>query len=86
VPTLPHAHLPLPGALLYNSGFDANVGLFACVPLSGDALLREEATHSSIHDSAHMSHVYSMNGSVAPFCAMHDVMNGPPNMACTFGH
>jgi 8-amino-7-oxononanoate synthase len=39
-------------ALLSNSGFDANVGLFVCVPLSGDALLHGEATHSSIHDGA----------------------------------
>jgi 8-amino-7-oxononanoate synthase len=40
-----------PAALLSNSGFDANVSLFLCVLLSGDALLHGEVTHSSIHDS-----------------------------------
>jgi 8-amino-7-oxononanoate synthase len=49
-----HTFRRSPAALLSNSGFDANVGLFACVPLSGDALrlLHGEATHSSIHGGA----------------------------------
>ena len=44
-------------ALLFNSGFDANAGFFACVPQSGDALLHDEAVHASVHDGARASRV-----------------------------
>jgi 7-keto-8-aminopelargonate synthetase-like enzyme len=61
-----------PATLPSDFGFDANVSLFACVLLSGDALLHGEDTHSSIHDG---SCVYcSMNRSVAP---SPDTTNGP---------
>ena len=62
-----HAHAALearlartfrsPAALLFNSGFDANAGFFACVPQSGDALLYDEAVHASVHDGARSSRV-----------------------------
>ncbi len=44
-------------ALLFNSGFDANTGFFACVPQSGDALLHDEAIHASVHDGAPASRI-----------------------------
>lgn len=123
-----HAHVALearlaytfrsPAALLFNSGFDANAGFFACVPQSGDALLHDEAIHASVHDGARASRlaarmrrsfahndvralrtalcalrdecaalregrssvfvavesVYSMDGTVAPLCAILDTM------------
>ncbi len=62
-----HAHAALearlartfrsPAALLFNSGFDANAGFFACVPQSGDALLHDEAIHASVHDGARVSRI-----------------------------
>ena len=62
-----HAHAALearlahtfrsPAALLFNSGFDANAGFFACVPQSGDALLHDEAIHASVHDGARASRI-----------------------------
>jgi 8-amino-7-oxononanoate synthase len=62
-----HAHVSLearlartfrsPAALLFNSGFDANVGFFSCVPQSGDALLHDEAIHASVHDGARASRI-----------------------------
>ena len=108
-----------PAALLFNSGFDANAGFFACVPQTGDALLHDAAVHASVHDGARASRVaagrrrtfahndvralraalcalrdecaalragtasvfvavesvYSMDGSVAPLCAMLDTMD-----------
>jgi 8-amino-7-oxononanoate synthase len=108
-----------PAALLFNSGFDANAGFFACVPQAGDALLHDAAIHASVHDGARASRVtagrrrsfahndvgalrdalcalreecaalrkgtasvfvavesvYSMDGSVAPLCAMLDTMD-----------
>jgi 8-amino-7-oxononanoate synthase len=109
----------VPAALLFNSGFDANAGFFACVPQAGDALLHDAAIHASVHDGARASRVavgrrrsfvhndvralrdalcalrdecaalrkgtasvfvavesvYSMDGSVAPLCAMLDTMD-----------
>jgi 8-amino-7-oxononanoate synthase len=44
-------------ALLFNSGFDANAGFFACVPQPGDALVLDEFVHASVHDGARASRV-----------------------------
>jgi 8-amino-7-oxononanoate synthase len=45
-----------PAALLFNSGFDANAGFFACVMQSGDALLYDEAI-ASVYDGARVSRI-----------------------------
>lgn len=37
-------------ALLFNSGFDANVGFFSCIPQPGDAIVYDEYIHASVHD------------------------------------
>jgi len=42
-------------ALLFNSGFDANVGFFACVPQPGDCVLYDEYIHASVHDGMRVS-------------------------------
>lgn len=39
-----------PSALLFNSGYDANVGFFACVPQRGDAVVYDSLIHASVHD------------------------------------
>ncbi|KAJ3275896.1 hypothetical protein HDV01_006762 [Terramyces sp. JEL0728] len=36
-------------ALLFNSGFDANYGVFSCLPQPGDALFYDELIHASVH-------------------------------------
>jgi 8-amino-7-oxononanoate synthase len=41
--------------LLFNSGFDANAGVFACVPQSGDIIVHDELIHASVHDGMKMS-------------------------------
>jgi 8-amino-7-oxononanoate synthase len=46
-----------PAALLFNSGFDANAGFFACVPQPGDAVLYDAAIHASVHDGVRASRV-----------------------------
>ncbi|ESK85568.1 8-amino-7-oxononanoate synthase [Moniliophthora roreri MCA 2997] len=38
------------GALLFNSGYDANVGLFSAVPQPGDVIVYDEYIHASVHD------------------------------------
>ncbi|KAG6811655.1 hypothetical protein H0H92_006417 [Tricholoma furcatifolium] len=44
-------------ALLFNSGFDANAGFFACVPQPGDAIIYDEHIHASVHDGMRASRV-----------------------------
>ena len=39
-----------PAGLLFNSGFDANVGLFSCVPQPGDIIVYDELIHASAHE------------------------------------
>lgn len=41
--------------LLCNSGFDANVGLFSCLPQPGDVIVYDEYIHASVHDGMKVS-------------------------------
>jgi len=43
-------------ALIFNSGYDANLGFFASVPQRGDIILYDEFIHASIRDGITMSH------------------------------
>jgi len=43
-------------ALLFNSGYDANIGFFSSVPQRGDVILYDEYIHASIRDGIGMSH------------------------------
>ncbi|EMR87228.1 hypothetical protein ACHAPC_003428 [Botrytis cinerea] len=38
------------GALLFNSGFDANSAFFACVPQKEDVIVYDEQIHASVHE------------------------------------
>ncbi|PCH42547.1 PLP-dependent transferase [Wolfiporia cocos MD-104 SS10] len=46
-----------PAALLFNSGFDANVGFFSSVPQPGDAVVFDEHIHASVHDGMRASRI-----------------------------
>lgn len=41
--------------LLANSGFDANVGIFSCLPQPGDVILYDELIHASVLDGMRLS-------------------------------
>ncbi|WP_104735257.1 aminotransferase class I/II-fold pyridoxal phosphate-dependent enzyme [Hanstruepera ponticola] len=43
-------------ALVFNSGYDANIGFFSCVPQRHDIILYDEFVHASIRDGISMSH------------------------------
>jgi 8-amino-7-oxononanoate synthase len=43
-------------ALVFNSGYDANVGFFSSVPQRGDIIFYDELVHASIRDGIQMSH------------------------------
>jgi len=42
--------------LIYNSGYDVNVGLFAALPQRGDTIILDELIHASIIDGARLSY------------------------------
>jgi len=44
-----------PAALLFNSGFDANVGFFSCIPHEGDVVVYDEYIHASVRDGIQAS-------------------------------
>src|ERR1700683_5403283 len=47
-----------PAALLFNSGLDANIGFFSCVPQPGDIVVSDEYIHASVHDGVRASRVH----------------------------
>ena len=49
--------------LIANSGFDANVGIFSCLPQPGDVILYDGLIHASVHDGMRLSRA----GSIVPF-------------------
>jgi 8-amino-7-oxononanoate synthase len=46
-------------ALLFNSGYDANVGFFSAVPQRNDVILFDELAHASIRDGIQLSNAKS---------------------------
>jgi len=46
-------------ALLFNSGYDANVGLLSSVPQKSDTIIYDELVHASIHDGIRLSRATS---------------------------
>lgn len=43
-------------ALIFNSGYGANLGLLACLPRAGDILITDELIHASMIDGARLSY------------------------------
>jgi len=43
-------------ALIFNSGYDANVGLFSSIPKRGDTIFYDELVHASIRDGIRLSY------------------------------
>lgn len=46
-------------ALIFNSGYDANIGLLSCVPQKGDTILYDFLSHASIRDGIRLSQAQS---------------------------
>lgn len=48
-------------ALIFNSGYDANLGLFSSVPQRGDTIFYDELVHASIRDGIRLSNAKSFS-------------------------
>ena len=48
-------------AILYNSGYDANIGLLSCVPQKGDTIIYDFLSHASIRDGIRLSAAQSFS-------------------------
>jgi 8-amino-7-oxononanoate synthase len=48
-----------PAALLFNSGYDANLGLLSCVPQRGDTIIYDALSHASLRDGIRLSFAQS---------------------------
>ncbi len=48
-------------ALVFNSGYDANIGFFSSVPQKGDTVIYDEAIHASVRDGIRMSFANSFS-------------------------
>jgi 8-amino-7-oxononanoate synthase len=44
-----------PSALVFNSGYDANIGVFSSIPQKGDTIIYDEFIHASIRDGIRLS-------------------------------
>ncbi|KAL3432762.1 pyridoxal phosphate-dependent transferase [Aspergillus tetrazonus] len=44
-----------PSGLLFNSGYDANVGVFSSIPQPGDLIVYDELIHASAHEGMRLS-------------------------------
>ena len=48
-----------PTALIFNSGYDANIGIFSSIPQRNDIIFYDELSHASIRDGIKMSYAKS---------------------------
>jgi 8-amino-7-oxononanoate synthase len=54
-------HFQSETALLFNSGYDANLGLFSSLPQKGDTIIYDEFVHASVRDGIRLSFAHSFS-------------------------
>lgn len=55
------SHFGSESALIFNSGYDANLGFFSSVPQKGDTILYDELIHASVRDGIRLSFAKSFS-------------------------
>ncbi len=54
-------HFQSETALIFNSGYDANLGLFSSIPQKGDTIIYDELVHASVRDGIRLSFASSFS-------------------------
>lgn len=54
-------HFQSEAALIFNSGYDANLGLFSSLPQKGDTIIYDEYVHASVRDGIRLSFAHSFS-------------------------
>jgi 8-amino-7-oxononanoate synthase len=54
-------HFDAEAALVFNSGYDANLGFFSSVPQKGDTIIYDELIHASVRDGIRLSFAKSFS-------------------------
>ncbi|MEH6534838.1 MAG: pyridoxal phosphate-dependent aminotransferase family protein [Psychroserpens sp.] len=62
-------------ALIFNSGYDANLGFFSCVPQRNDIILYDEFCHASIRDGISMSNAKSFKFKHNDLTHLEEILN-----------
>jgi 8-amino-7-oxononanoate synthase len=50
-----------PAALIFNSGYDANLGVLSCIPQRGDTIIYDYLSHASLRDGIRLSFAQSFS-------------------------
>jgi 8-amino-7-oxononanoate synthase len=50
-----------PAALIFNSGYDANLGVLSCIPQRGDTIVYDYLSHASLRDGIRLSFAQSFS-------------------------
>ena len=66
-------------ALVFNSGYDANIGFFSSVPQRGDIILYDELCHASIRDGIKMSNAKAFKFKHNDFQSLGNLINNKMN-------
>lgn len=74
-----------PSALLCNSGFDANAGIFSVLPQPGDIIIYDEYIHASVHDGMRVSRAarrlpFAHNSVSSLERVLHDCLSSDPSI------
>lgn len=54
-------HHKAENALIFNSGYDANLGLFSCIATKEDTIFYDDLVHASIHDGLKLSRAQTIS-------------------------
>ena len=54
-------HFNAEAALVFNSGYDANLGFFGSVPQKGDTIIYDQLIHASVRDGIRLSHAKALS-------------------------
>lgn len=74
-----------PSGLLFNSGFDANMAVFSCVPQPKDVILYDQHIHASVHEGMRLSRAgkrlsFAHNSIVDLERVLEDVLREDPSL------